>query len=348
MILAHLDLDAFFAAVEELEAPELKATAARRRRRPARPRGRRDRELCRPALRDPLGDVVRRGAPSLPSGGLPAPAPPALQGVLARGLGLGTRGRARPSSTPGSTRATSTWARSRRLRARARRRGGGAGGGPRDDEPHVLARRRVVQGRRQGRERPAQARWADGRAARPRGGVPRPVRRTAAARGRARAEAAAAGGWARRRRRPRGAPRRRAPHLLPGKVGRLLRDRARGIDPRGLEHASETSRSRGGDVPRATSRTPTAARGAAPHAPARRRAARGEGQTGRTVTTKVRYPDFSIRSRSTSLPVGTATRAGSASSPAPPRPCARRSPGRAAARRRGVSGLEPHRQLALV
>jgi DNA polymerase-4 len=30
------------------------------------------------------------------------------------------------------------------------------------------------------------------------------------------------------------------------------------------------------------------------------------GQTARTVTTKVRYPDFSIRSRSQSLPVGTA------------------------------------------
>ena len=32
---------------------------------------------------------------------------------------------------------------------------------------------------------------------------------------------------------------------------------------------------------------------------------RGRGQVARTVTTKVRYPDFSIRTRSTSLPVGT-------------------------------------------
>ena len=31
-----------------------------------------------------------------------------------------------------------------------------------------------------------------------------------------------------------------------------------------------------------------------------------KGQTARTVTTKLRYPDFSIRTRSTSLPVGTA------------------------------------------
>jgi nucleotidyltransferase/DNA polymerase involved in DNA repair len=32
---------------------------------------------------------------------------------------------------------------------------------------------------------------------------------------------------------------------------------------------------------------------------------RGRGQSARTVTTKVRYPDFAIRTRSTSLPAGT-------------------------------------------
>ena len=32
---------------------------------------------------------------------------------------------------------------------------------------------------------------------------------------------------------------------------------------------------------------------------------RSKGETARTVTTKVRYPDFAIRSRSTSLPIGT-------------------------------------------
>ena len=32
---------------------------------------------------------------------------------------------------------------------------------------------------------------------------------------------------------------------------------------------------------------------------------RSREQTARTVTTKLRYPDFSIRTRSTSLPVGT-------------------------------------------
>jgi DNA polymerase-4 len=32
---------------------------------------------------------------------------------------------------------------------------------------------------------------------------------------------------------------------------------------------------------------------------------RNRGQVARTVTTKVRYPDFTIRTRSTSLPVGT-------------------------------------------
>ena len=32
---------------------------------------------------------------------------------------------------------------------------------------------------------------------------------------------------------------------------------------------------------------------------------RGRGQVARTITTKVRYPDFAIRTRSTSLAVGT-------------------------------------------
>ena len=41
---------------------------------------------------------------------------------------------------------------------------------------------------------------------------------------------------------------------------------------------------------------------------------RKKGETARTVTTKVRYPDFAIRSRSTSLPVGTDDPTGSASS----------------------------------
>ena len=66
--------------------PRAAGRAARRRRRSARPRRRRDRELRRAALRGRLGDVVRRGAPPLPPGGLRPPARRALPRVLARGL----------------------------------------------------------------------------------------------------------------------------------------------------------------------------------------------------------------------------------------------------------------------
>jgi DNA polymerase-4 len=93
--------------------------------------------------------------------------------------------------------------------------------------------------------------------------------------------------------------------LLPGSVGVVLRDRARGIDPRGLdldvgrisisvENTFErdlTDRERLHDELRGM------AVQVAEHL-------RGKGQTARTVTTKLRYADFSIRSRSTSLDVG--------------------------------------------
>jgi DNA polymerase-4 len=93
--------------------------------------------------------------------------------------------------------------------------------------------------------------------------------------------------------------------LAPGKVGRLLRDRARGIDPRPLEVSverisishEETFPQDVGDAERL-------------HDELRRMATalsgylRQRGQTARTVTTKLRYPDFSIRTRSTSLAVG--------------------------------------------
>jgi DNA polymerase-4 len=94
--------------------------------------------------------------------------------------------------------------------------------------------------------------------------------------------------------------------LLPGKVGRLLRDRARGIDPRGLELAAESV-----SVGHEETFSHDVADRERLHDELRRMAARvaerlGEGgQAARTVTTKVRYPDFSIRSRSTTLPVGT-------------------------------------------
>jgi DNA polymerase IV len=94
--------------------------------------------------------------------------------------------------------------------------------------------------------------------------------------------------------------------LLPGKVGRLLRDRARGIDPRGLELAAESvSIGHEETFPRDVSDRERL------HDELRRMAGRVAerlakgGQAARTVTTKVRYPDFAIRSRSTTLPVGT-------------------------------------------
>jgi DNA polymerase IV len=94
--------------------------------------------------------------------------------------------------------------------------------------------------------------------------------------------------------------------LLPGKVGRLLRDRARGIDPRGLELSAESvSIGHEETFPRdITDRERL-------HEELRRMAGRVAerlaegGQAARTVTTKVRYPDFSIRSRSATLDVGT-------------------------------------------
>jgi DNA polymerase-4 len=93
--------------------------------------------------------------------------------------------------------------------------------------------------------------------------------------------------------------------LLPGSVGKVLRDRANGIDPRGLELDAErisisventferdrVERERLHDALRSM------AREVAEHL-------HRTGQTARTVTTKLRYADFSIRSRSTSLDVG--------------------------------------------
>ena len=93
--------------------------------------------------------------------------------------------------------------------------------------------------------------------------------------------------------------------LLPGSVGTLLRDRARGLDPRGLEHATArisisventferdlVERELLYDELRGM------AREVSEHL-------QKSGRVARTVTTKLRYADFSIRSRSTSLDVG--------------------------------------------
>ena len=94
--------------------------------------------------------------------------------------------------------------------------------------------------------------------------------------------------------------------VLRGKVGSELRDRARGIDPRPLEvsverisiSSEETFPRDIGDAERLHAELVRMAVGLAEHLERR-------GQIARTITTKLRYPDFSIRTRSTSLPVGT-------------------------------------------
>jgi DNA polymerase-4 len=93
--------------------------------------------------------------------------------------------------------------------------------------------------------------------------------------------------------------------LLPGSVGKVLRDRARGIDPRGLEFGVERiSISVENTFDRDLvdrERLHDELRGMATEVASH---LRSRGQTARTVTTKLRYADFSIRSRSTSLDVG--------------------------------------------
>jgi DNA polymerase-4 len=93
--------------------------------------------------------------------------------------------------------------------------------------------------------------------------------------------------------------------LLPGSVGKVLRDRARGIDPRGLEHdvarisisVENTFERDLTDPERLHDELRRMAIEVAGHL-------QTKGQVARTVTTKLRYADFSIRSRSTSLDVG--------------------------------------------
>jgi DNA polymerase IV len=135
--------------------------------------------------------------------------------------------------------------------------------------------------------------------------------------------------------------------LLPGSVGRLLRDRAHGIDPRDLEL--------GGD-PVSVSAEDTFARDVSEqaqlHAEVRRLAElvaerlRDSGLSGRTVTAKLRYGDFSIRTRSTTLPAGVdeADVIGDVACDLLDRGLRDR-PGALRLVGVGVSGLSPYRQL---
>jgi len=138
-------------------------------------------------------------------------------------------------------------------------------------------------------------------------------------------------------------------YVLHGKVGRELRDRARGIDPRRLEVSTERI---------SISQEETFERDIADperlHDELRRMSEklaehlRTRGQVARTVTTKVRYPDFSIRTRSTSLDVGTddAARIGQLACSLLDRALRDRS-GPLRLIGVGVSGFEEHVQLSL-
>lgn len=136
---------------------------------------------------------------------------------------------------------------------------------------------------------------------------------------------------------------------LPGSVGRLLRDRARGIDPRALELDSEpVSVSSEDTFPRDVTDRETLheeVRRLAEHVSERLRSA---GLAGRTVTAKLRYADFSIRTRSATLPAGV-DEAETIAEIA----CAlldrglRERPGALRLVGVGVAGLSPYRQLSL-
>jgi len=137
--------------------------------------------------------------------------------------------------------------------------------------------------------------------------------------------------------------------FLPGSIGFLLRDRARGIDPRDLELEAE---------PVSVSTEDTFARDvtdrAVLHDEVRRLAAhvserlRASGLSGKTVTAKLRYADFSIRTRSTTLPaaVDEATTIGEVACGLLDRGLRDR-PGALRLVGVGVSGLSPYRQLTL-
>ena len=138
--------------------------------------------------------------------------------------------------------------------------------------------------------------------------------------------------------------------VLPGRIGRLLRDRARGIDPRRLERTAPANVS--------ISQEETFPRDVADreqlHAELRRMALSlaeyltRDDRVARTVTTKLRYPDFSIRSRSRTSPVGSADaeRIGEAACTLLDRALADR-PGALRLVGVSVSNIEPHQQLVL-
>jgi DNA polymerase IV len=137
--------------------------------------------------------------------------------------------------------------------------------------------------------------------------------------------------------------------VLHGSIGPLLRDRARGIDPRDLDlEVEQVSVSAEDTFARDMSERE------ALHTEVRRLAAlvserlRTSGLSGRTVTAKLRYGDFSIRTRSTTLPaaVDEAELIGDVACRLLDRGLQDR-PGALRLVGVGVSSLSPYRQLTL-
>jgi DNA polymerase-4 len=139
--------------------------------------------------------------------------------------------------------------------------------------------------------------------------------------------------------------------LLPGKIGTVLRDRARGIDPRRVEPIEEP--------PVSISHEETFERDVAErerlHAEITRMAEsladrlRERGLYARTVTTKLRYGDFTTRTRSVTISVATddALRIAELARALLDRALEQR-PGALRLVGVGVSCLQPNAQLALV
>jgi DNA polymerase-4 len=137
--------------------------------------------------------------------------------------------------------------------------------------------------------------------------------------------------------------------VLPGSVGRMLRDRATGVDPRDLE--LETER-----ISISTEETfeRDISDRAILHTELRRMATelavhlQRSGLSARTVTTKLRYADFSIRSRSTTMsaPIDEAELLGELACRLLDRGLRDR-PGALRLVGVGVAGLSDHRQLML-
>jgi DNA polymerase IV len=137
--------------------------------------------------------------------------------------------------------------------------------------------------------------------------------------------------------------------LLPGKVGRMLHERSRGVDPRQLETSVERI-----SISREETFADDVSDPGRLHDELRQMAHEVAGfllekhQTARTITSKLRYADFTVRTRSTTLPVGTddAERIASLACSLLDRALADR-PGALRLVGIGLSGLEAHRQLQI-